>query len=261
MVSSGQPCGPEIMDRTLPVGAEVHPGRGTHFRVWAPASRGVAVEFYSASGAPERSVPLAGEPAGYFSGFVDAAGPGSRYKFKLDHGSFPDPVSRFQPEGPHGPSEVVDPAYDWTDSVWRGRPARARVIYEMHIGTLTPEGTWRAAMEELPRLAEIGITMIEVMPIAEFPGRFGWGYDGVDLFAPYHGYGQPDDVRAFIDRAHALGLMVILDVVYNHLGPEGNFLREFSEDYFTSKYECEWGQAINFDGRNCGPVREFFTTN
>jgi maltooligosyltrehalose trehalohydrolase len=138
---------------------------------------------------------------------------------------------------------------------------RGQVLYEMHVGTFTPQGTWRAAMRELPELARIGITVIEMMPVADFCGEFGWGYDGVNLFAPTRLYGTPEDLCAFINEAHSLGIGVILDVVYNHLGPEGNYLREFSDDYFTNKYENEWGDALNFDGPNSGPVREFFTTN
>jgi maltooligosyltrehalose trehalohydrolase len=221
----------------------------------------VAVEFVSVGGATEASFPLEPEPDGYFAGVVAAAHAGQRYKLKLDQGSYPDPASRFQPEGPHGPSEIVDPAFAWTDGAWRGRPPRELVGYELHLGTFTTEGTWRAAMTQLPELVRLGITLIEVMPIADFPGRFGWGYDGVDLFAPTRLYGTPADARAFVNRAHELGLMVILDVVYNHFGPAGNYLREFSPDYFSKKYANEWGDPINFDGDNSRPVREFFITN
>ena len=157
---------------------------------------------------------------------------------------------------------VVDPtAFRWTDSNWQGRKIKGQIIYEMHIGTFTPEGSWAAAAKQLTELARIGISVIEVMPIADFPGRFGWGYDGVDFFAPAHQYGGPNDLRAFVNHAHSLGLSVILDVVYNHFGPEGNYLRTFSDDYFTKRHENDWGDAINFDGPNSGPVREFFITN
>lgn len=246
--------------RRFPIGAELLPGGGTSFRVWAPRAGQVDVELVGATGASARH-PLAPEPNGYFSGTIAAAGAGTRYRFRLPGGAFPDPASRFQPDGPHGPSQVVAPAYPWTDSGWRGRPRTELVLYELHLGTFTREGTWRAAMAQLPELARIGITALEVMPIADYPGRFGWGYDGVDLFAPCRLYGSPDDARAFIDRAHQLGLMVILDVVYNHLGPDGCYLQEFSDDYFTTRYQCEWGQPLNFDGPNCGPVREFFVSN
>src|SRR5207237_1197539 len=147
---------------------------------------------------------------------------------------------RFQPQGPHGPSQVVDPRrFAWSDEHWTGLEPRGRVIYEMHIGTFTREGTWRSAMEQLPRLAEVGVNLLEVMPVAEFPGRFGWGYDGVDLFAPYHLYGTPDDFRAFVDHGHALGLGVILDVVYNHLGPDGSYLHAFSPAYRSERHSTE----------------------
>jgi maltooligosyltrehalose trehalohydrolase len=186
------------------------------------------------------------------------------YRFRLDRGEagLPDPASRFQPEGPHGPSEIIDPEdFAWTDGSWRGVAREQVVVYEMHIGTFTPEGSWTAAMGELPALAELGITCLEIMPVAEFAGRFGWGYDGVDLFAPTHLYGRPIDFRRFIDCAHALGIAVILDVVYNHLGPDGNYLKAFSPGYFTDRYDNEWGEAINFDGPDSGPPREFFVAN
>ena len=230
-----------------------------HFRVWAPRARELAVEIEGL--APERLQP---EPEGYFSGAVLQAEAGMRYRFRLDGGerAYPDPVSRFQPDGPHGPSEIVDPAsFAWTDREWCGTARENLVIYEMHVGTFTPEGEWAAAERELPGLAELGITCVEIMPVADFPGHFGWGYDGVDLFAPTRLYGRPDDFRRFVDRAHALGIAVILDVVYNHFGPDGNYLKCFSEDYFTDRYENEWGEAINFDGPNAGPSREFFISN
>ena len=182
-------------------------------------------------------------------------GPGTRYSFRLDDDAtpYPDPASRFQPDGPHGPSEVVDPdAYVWKDRAWKGIGREGQVIYELHIGTFTPEGTWAAAAAKLPLLKETGITVVEMMPVNEFPGRFGWGYDGVNLFAPTRLYGGPDDLRRFVDAAHSLGLGVILDVVYNHLGPDGNYLACFSDAYFTDRYENEWGEAINFDGDNAG---------
>lgn len=247
--------------RRHPIGAELQPEGGAHFRVWAPAVSSVAVELLGPDGGVASVIPLAAEPDGYFSGLADAGRAGTRYRFRLPHGAFPDPASRFQPEGPHGPSEIVDPTYPWKDAAWRGRPPAEIVLYELHLGTFTHDGTWRAAMAELPELARIGITAIEVMPIADFPGTFGWGYDGVDLFAPCRLYGRPDDVRAFVDRAHELGVMVVLDVVYNHLGPDGCYLREFSPDYFSRRYTCEWGDPLNFDGENAGPVREFFVTN
>jgi maltooligosyltrehalose trehalohydrolase len=245
--------------RSLPIGAEVVPG-GVHFRVWAPRRR--RVEVIHDAGPAE----LESEDGGYFSGLVKGIGAGALYKYRLDGGdAFPDPASRFQPEGPHGPSRIVDPsAFEWTDPEWEGVGREGQVLYEMHVGTFTREGTWEAAARELPELARLGITVIEMMPIAEFPGRFGWGYDGVDLFAPSHLYGEPDDLRRFVDRAHAAGVGVILDVVYNHLGPDGNYLRQFTDSWFTDRYENDWGDAINFDGfdgDDAGPVREFYLAN
>jgi len=233
---------------------------GTHFRVWAPRREHVEVVLEGGAGA--RAITLEREDDGYFAGLVAEASAGSRYRLRLDRGaSFPDPASRFQPDGPHGPSEVVDPAaFRWTDSAWRGRALEGQVLYEMHVGTFTREGTWRAAARELPELADVGITTLEIMPVADFPGSFGWGYDGVDLFAPTRLYGEPDDMRAFVDAAHAAGLAVLLDVVYNHGGPDGNYLREFSDSYFA-KRATEWGDAINFDGDGSAPVREFFLSN
>ena len=253
-----------LQTRALPIGAEMSKTiGGASFRVWAPRSRQVAVEFFDdGQREPRRTEPLAAEGGGYFSGHVAGVAAGARYQLKLDRGSYPDPASRFQPDGPHGASELVEPAaFRWTDHAWRGRAVSELVIYELHVGTFTREGTWQAAAARLPALAELGVTMIEVMPIAEFPGRFGWGYDGVDLFAPTRLYGRPEDARAFVNRAHELGLAVILDVVYNHFGPDGNYLREFSGDYFSARYKNEWGDPLNFDGENSAPVREFFVSN
>ena len=244
--------------RRLPIGAEPMDRGRTHFRVWAPRARRVDV-----ADGDGRLTPLEPESGGYFSGAAEAR-IGDRYRFKLDDDQrlHPDPASRFQPEGPHGPSEIVDPhTFRWTDQAWTGATLAGQVAYEMHVGTFTRAGTFAAAADELRELARIGITLIELMPVAEFEGRFGWGYDGVDLFAPTRLYGAPDDFRRFVDAAHACGVAVILDVVYNHLGPVGNYLRAFSTAYFTDRYENEWGDAINFDGPDAGPVREFFLTN
>jgi maltooligosyltrehalose trehalohydrolase len=249
--------------RRYPIGAEIIPGGGVHFRVWAPNSKRVSVDLSRAdkSGVLE-TVELTPEKNGYHSGFVEQAIAGMLYRFRLETGSFPDPASRFQPEGPHGPSQIVDPSeYKWKDQAWKGPPATGLVIYELHIGTYTAEGTYAAAVEHFPRLADLGVNLIELMPVADFPGRFGWGYDGVNLFAPTRLYGTPDDLRAFIDKAHDSGMGVILDVVYNHLGPDGNYLKQFAEHYFTDRHKNEWGQAINFDDKDSGPVRELFISN
>jgi maltooligosyltrehalose trehalohydrolase len=248
----------------LPIGAEVLREGGVDFRVWAPRTKRVKVQLFSSatSNTAVAQWALAPEAGGYFSGHCPQAAPGMCYKFQIDSGEFPDPASRFQPQGPHGPSQIIDPsAYPWRDRNWSGVTRSGLVIYEMHIGTLTPEGTFRSATERLPELARLGVTLLEIMPVADFAGRFGWGYDGVNLFAPTRLYGSPDEFRAFVDQAHALGLGVILDVVYNHLGPDGNYLKEFSLDYFTDRYANEWGEAINFDGENSGPVREYFISN
>ena len=204
---------------------------------------------------------LKADPKGYFSGEVATASSGALYQFRLDNDDYlyPDPESRFQPEGPHGPSQVIDPkAFHWTDGEWKGIEPEGQVLYELHIGAFTPSGNWNAARAQLKELADIGITTIELMPIAEFSGRWGWGYDGVDLFAPYHHYGSPDEAKQFIDEAHSLGLGVILDVVYNHFGPDGNYLKSFADEYFTDKYQNDWGEAINFSS---APVRDFYLAN
>lgn len=249
--------------RRYPIGAELTP-QGISFRVWAPAADEVALEFFDSVEAqkPSWSEPMIPEEDGYHALLAPRARAGTLYRFKIDKSSVPDPASRFQPSGPHGPSQVVDPAqFEWTDHEWRGVPENRRVVYEMHVGTFTPEGTWASATEQLSELARLGITVIEMMPVADFPGNFGWGYDGVDLFAPTRLYGTPDDLRRFVNRAHEAGIEVILDVVYNHIGPDGNYLKVFSPDYFTDRYKNEWGQPLNFDGPNSAPVREFFCTN
>lgn len=254
--------------RRLPVGAEVQPGGGVHFRVWAPRRRSVSVVLESgpewSMATPSSPFSLSSEANGYFSGFIGEAAHGTLYRLKLDEEDFlyPDPTSRFQPQGPHGPSQVIDPGrFEWTDKDWQGVTMEGQIICEVHIGTFTQEGTYEAAARHLKDLLDIGITLLEIMPVADFPGRFGWGYDGVDLFAPTRLYGTPDDLRQFIDHAHSLGMGVILDVVYNHLGPSGNYLNAFSTDYFSDRYITEWGDAFNFDGKNSGPVREFFLSN
>ena len=240
------------------MGAETD-GSGTHFRVWGPPHKLIAVIFDDG-----REEALTPENNGYFSGYIAGATPGQRYRIRLDGATetFPDPTSRFQPDGPHGASEIVDPArFQWNDSGWPGISLKGQILYELHIGTFTEEGSWRAAAAKLPQLKSIGITCIEMMPVAEFSGGFGWGYDGVNLFAPSHNYGSPDDLRAFIAAAHAQGLGVILDVVYNHFGPDGCYLKHFAPQYFTSKYENEWGDALNFDGADAQGMRDMVLAN
>jgi maltooligosyltrehalose trehalohydrolase len=230
--------------------------KGTDFAVWAPAHQDMALVI---DGRPEIQM----DPRdGYFVATVDGIGHGARYRYRLPQGLRPDPVSRFQPDGPFGASMVVDPrGFHWTTRDWQGAlPRHRQIAYEMHIGTFTMGGTWVSARERIPQLASLGITTIEVMPIAEFDGDFGWGYDGVFLFAPYRRYGTPDEARTFIDAAHGAGLSVILDVVYNHLGPSGNVLSEFSKSYFAD-HATEWGQGFNLDGEWSGPVRHFMREN
>ncbi len=243
--------------RRLPIGAEISPQGGVHFRVWAPEASRVRVDL------GKRTIGLTPEAGGYHAGLVPRVGAGARYRYRLNDGPpYPDPASRFQPAGPHGPSEVVDPSpFPWTDRRWPGVPREGQVLYELHVGTFTPAGTWDAAARELPELARAGVTVVEVLPVADFAGEFGWGYDGVDLFAPTRLYGRPDDFRDFVNRAHMAGIGVILDLVYNHLGPDGNYLGQFAPHYFTDRHRTDWGTAINFDGPGSGPVREFFVAN
>ena len=206
------------------------------------------------------SLPLKRERGGYFSVFVPELPTGSLYSYCLGDSEkcLPDPASRFQPHGAEGPSSIVDSYFEWTDQSWPGASLEGQILYEMHIGTFTKEGTFKAAISQLSYLANLGITTIEMMPICEFPGHFGWGYDGVNLFAPFHGYGTPDDLKIFINECHKLKIGIILDVVYNHFGPEGNTITQFTQKYLNPAEETEWGDAINFDHPSC---REFFLTN
>lgn len=248
--------------RRIPVGAE--PGReGTRFRVWAPSAKRVAVVIEKEDGVVQEAA-LPAMPDGYFEGLIPEVVAGACYRFRLDDRRplLPDPASRFQPRGPQGPSEVIDPTtFAWTDAGWGGLRRDGQVVYEMHVGTLTPEGTWRAALERLRHLADVGVTVVELLPVADFRGNFGWGYDGIHLFAPTRLYGRPDDFRRFVDAAHRLGIGVILDVVYNHFGPGSECLSEFSMAYCSSRHKTDWGPAFNFDGDGSAPVREFVLAN
>jgi maltooligosyltrehalose trehalohydrolase len=238
-----------------------------HFRVWAPRRKTVEVALegrrQSDAVVPGEFVPLTAEPGGYFSGAVAEARAGTLYRYRLDGGErYPDPASRFQPEGPHGPSQVVDPGrYEWRDLAWKGVSLPGQVFYEMHVGTFTQEGSWESARRELAGLARLGVTVLELMPLADFPGHFGWGYDGVNLFAPSRLYGYPDDCRRFVDEAHASGLAVILDVVYNHLGPDANYLPQYTDSLFNSNHKTDWGEPINFYREGSQGVREYFLAN
>ena len=232
----------------------------THFRVWSPHRNSVTVEVETKANTTHHE--LQRHANGYYTGTVAGVGPGSRYRLKLDHQlSRPDPVSHFQPEGVHGESQVI--AHDnfpWQDQDWKGIPKSDLIIYEMHVGAFTQQGTFRSAIERLPELVELGVTAIELMPVAQSPGKWNWGYDGVNLFAVRNTYGTPDDFRMFVDACHAAGLAVILDVVYNHLGPEGNYLADFAP-YFSQKHHTPWGEAFDFDGKSSKYVRRFIVEN
>ena len=247
------------MKRRFAIGAELVRDQGAHVRVWAPTHPRVTLVIE----APMRAeVTMEREPSGHHVAFVRGMRAGARYRFRLgdDPQLLADPASRYQPEGPLGPSEIVDPhAFAWTDHAWTGIAPEQHVIYEMHVGTFTHEGTWAAAAAHLPRLAELGITTIEMMPVNDLAGRHNWGYDGVNLWAPTRNYGTPDDLRRFVDRAHALGLAVIHDVVYNHFGPSGNQMFTWAPSYRGAA--GEWGDSINFDGEGSHGVREFFIAN
>ena len=243
--------------RLYPVGAELVSATEAHVRVWAPDRAAVTLVIDG------RTVGLHADAGGYHACQV-VARPGSRYGFRFDGDdkTYPDPASRSQPDGPHGLSAIVDTtAHAWQDAAWPGVSLPGQVLYELHVGTFTPEGTWRAAEAHLARLRDVGVTVIQMMPVAEFDGSFGWGYDGVQWFAPFHGYGTPADLQHFVDTAHGLGLAVILDVVYNHLGPSGNYLPKFSRWYTSRKYANEWGEALNFDDAHAEGLRELVLSN
>ena len=231
--------------------------RGTRFRLWAPGENRVELEIKG-----RNPVAMERVGSGFFETFVEGVGQGVRYMFALSGGQrVPDPASRFQPEDVGGPSEVIDPlAYCWRES-WAGRKWSEVVLYEMHVGAFSPEGTFAGAARKLDHLAELGVTALEIMPVSDFKGRWNWGYDGTFPYAPDASYGRPEDFKAFVEAAHARGVAVLLDVVYNHFGPEGNFLRLYAPDFFTSRHKTPWGDAIQLDGANSRPVRDFFIEN
>ena len=243
-------------------GAQVLPEGGVRFNLWAPAAR--QVELVTAPGGASEKLHQA-EPIadGWYSITLRDAGAGTLYQWTVNNELVvPDPASRFNPDGPHGPSEVIDPAaFGWNDGNWTGRPWSEVVLYEMHVGTFTDEGTYAAAEGRLQQLVDTGITAVELMPLSDFPGRFGWGYDGVLPYAPHGAYGRPEDLKRFIQTAHRLGLMVFLDVVYNHFGPDGNYLSVYAPQFFSTTHTNPWGVSLNFDNEGSAPVRAFFVCN
>jgi malto-oligosyltrehalose trehalohydrolase len=242
----------------MPFGALLD-GKNTRFRIFAPAVEHMEIELIGL----DETLVMDTDGSGWHELITPAASTGSLYLYRLPDGTrVPDPASRFQPKDVHGPSEVVDASsYVWNDAAWRGRPWTEAILYELHFGTFTPEGTFAAAMDRLPYLVELGITAIELMCVADFAGNRNWGYDGVLLYAPDSAYGRPEDMKAFIDRAHALGIMIILDVVYNHFGPEGDFIAHYFPEICSNSHQTPWGHALNFDGPHSDVVREFIFHN
>lgn len=243
---------------SMPFGAQVLDGGGVRFRLWAPGVESVAVLL---DGEGDQLMSAVGE--GWFELRYPVARAGSRYQFRLPDGPrVPDPASRFNPDDVDGRSEVIDPAaFNWSDEDWRGRPWEEAVIYEVHVGSFSAAGTFSGVEGRLDYLAELGVSALEIMPVADFPGRRNWGYDGVLPFAPDSAYGRPDDFKRLIDAAHQRGLMVLLDVVYNHFGPQGNYLQAYAPEFFNPRHVTPWGAAINFDGPNSRTVRDFFIHN
>jgi maltooligosyltrehalose trehalohydrolase len=246
---------------SMPFGAECSDDGSVRFRLWAPAAHQVELSLSDSNGSVR--LPMEARDKGWFELTTDAAKPGTDYRFRIDGGQeVPDPASRFQPRDVHGPSEVIDSgAFDWKDRDWNGRRWEEAVLYELHVGTFTRPGTFAGASKRLTYLADLGITAVELMPVADFPGQHNWGYDGVFPFAPDSTYGRPDDLKRLVESAHDCGLMVLLDVVYNHFGPEGNYLRSYAPQFFTDRHSTPWGDGINFDGVDSRSVRDFFIHN
>jgi maltooligosyltrehalose trehalohydrolase len=241
----------------MPFGAEIVSDEAVRFRVWAPRAQRVSVDLRS------KILPMSPVDGGWFELTTREAPAGTLYQYVIDdRHRVADPASRYQPLGVHGPSEVIDPAaFVWNGGSWRGHPWEEVILYELHVGTFSPEGTFPGAERRLSYLAALGITAIELMPVSCFPGRWNWGYDGVLPYAPSNCYGRPEDLKHFVDSAHSLNLMVFLDVVYNHFGPEGNYMHVYSPEFFSSRHRTPWGDAINFDGHDSRTVRDYFIHN
>ncbi|MEA3177796.1 MAG: maltooligosyltrehalose trehalohydrolase [Gammaproteobacteria bacterium] len=246
----------------MPFGAEFTDDGRVRFRLWAPGARRVDLSLDDGKGVAQ-VLPMTRLDDSYYEIITEKARAGSLYRYRINgENEVPDPASRRNPEDVHGPSQVVDPTdFNWTDDGWHSGPWHEAVVYELHVGTFSPEGTFAGAQARLDHLVELGINVIELMPIADFPGKRGWGYDGVLQFAPESAYGTPNELKSFIAEAHKRGIAVMLDVVYNHFGPEGNYLGMYAPQFFTSRHHTPWGEAINFDGEHAGPVREFFINN
>ena len=242
--------------RELPFGAELT-REGVRFRLWAPQAQAASVRLDDPG-----DLPMTRMSGGWFELTTAAARAGSRYRYVVDGHAVPDPASRHQPEDVHGPSEVIDPrGYNWRDADWRGRRWEEIVLYELHTGTFSERGDFAGVERHLDHLVTLGVTAVELMPVADFPGKRNWGYDGVLLFAPDSRYGRPEDLKGLVDACHARGLAVFLDVVYNHFGPEGNYLHLYAPQFFTERHHTPWGAAVNFDGETARPVRDFYVEN
>ena len=245
-----------LRKHAMPFGAEVLGDGGVRFRLWAPGAQRVSLLL------EHRELAMRPGESGWYE-VTEKARPGALYRYRIDGGQdVPDPASRFQPRDADGPSEVIDPrAFEWRDEAWRGRPWQEAVIYELHVGTFSSQGTYRGVVSKLPYLRDLGVTAIELMPLSDFAGRRNWGYDGVLPYAPDSSYGRPEELKALVQAAHQAGLMVFLDVVYNHFGPKGNYLGLYAPQFFTDRHHTPWGAAINFDGAASRAVRDFFIHN
>src|ERR1700730_2736350 len=247
--------------RLVSQGAELH-GGGVSFRTWTTGKKNVSIVVFGEDESVVRELPMEREATGYYSAIDSLSSPGTLYKYRLDGVLVPDLASRFQPLGVHGPSQVIDGhSFLWTDSGWKAPALHELIIYELHVGTFTQEGTFTAIADRFEHLKGIGVNVIELMPIADFAGDRNWGYDCVSLYAPSRAYGKPDDLRTLVNAAHEAGLAVILDVVYNHLGPDGNYMGVYSDHYFNTAHHTPWGSAFNLDGPDAAPVRNHFAEN